>query len=84
MTHPPHDLHTEFPDDGAILHTLKMNDAHFRRRADSYHDINRELHRIEIGVEPASDARTEELKKMRLHILDEISDMIAESKSVAQ
>ena len=80
MTHTPHDLHAEFPDDGAALHALKMNDAHFRRRADHYHDINREIHRIEAEVEPASEARVEDLKKRRLALLDEIAAMITATK----
>jgi uncharacterized protein len=80
MTHTPHDLHAEFPEDGAIMHTLKMNDAHFQRRADEYHDINREIHRIEAEVDAASDTRTEELKKARLALLDEISAMIATAR----
>jgi uncharacterized protein len=81
MTHTPHDLHTEFPDDGSILHNLKLNNAHFRARADRYHDLNREIHRIEAEVDAASDARVEDLKKTRLTLLDEISDMIAATKS---
>jgi uncharacterized protein len=82
MTHTPHDLHAEFPDDGSALHSLKLNDVHFRGRAGRYHDINREIHRIEVGVEAASDARVEDLKKTRLTLLDEIADMIAATKSV--
>jgi uncharacterized protein len=80
MAHVPHDLHAEFPDDGAVLHALKMNDAHFRARADQYHDLNREIHRIEIGAEAASDLRAEELKKSRLVLLDELSGMIAAAR----
>jgi uncharacterized protein len=81
MTHTPHDFHAEFPDDGLILHSLKLNDAHFRHIADQYHGINREIHRIEAEVDAASDARVEDLKKTRLTLLDEISDMIAATKS---
>jgi uncharacterized protein len=81
MSHTPHDLHAEFPEDSAVLHTLKMNDAHFRARADHYHDLNREIHRIEIGTEPASDLRAEALKKSRLGLLDELSGMIAAARA---
>jgi uncharacterized protein len=80
MTHTPHDLHVEFPDDVLALHSLKLNDAHFRLCSDSYHDINREIHRIESGVDAASDTRVEDLKKKRLALLDEISEMIAATK----
>lgn len=81
MSHTPHDLHAEFPDDGAVLHALKMNDARFRARADHYHDLNREIHRIEIGAEAASDLRAEELRKSRLALFDELSGMIAAARA---
>jgi uncharacterized protein YdcH (DUF465 family) len=80
MTHTPHDLHAEFPDDESVLHALKLNDGHFRLCSDQYHDINREIHRIEAGVDAASDFRVEDLKKSRLALLDEISGMIAAAK----
>lgn len=83
MTHTPHDLHAEFPGDDNILHALKLNDSHFQRRANKYHDINREIHRIEIGIEAASDTRVEELKKARLALLDEVSGLIATAKDKA-
>ena len=83
MTHTHHDLHSEFPADGEILHQLKLHNAHFQKLAERYHDINREVHRIESGVEPASDARSEDLKKQRLALLDEVAQMIAAHKAPA-
>ncbi len=81
MSHVAHDLHAEFPHDGTILHDLKMSDQHFRTVADRYHDINKEIHRIEAEVEAASDERSEELKKQRLLILDEVAAMISKAKA---
>ena len=83
MSHTPHDLHTEFPDNDAGLRRLKMNDAHFRGLADRYHDFNPEIHRIEIAAEAASDLRAEDLKKSRLVLLDELSGMIAAAKDTS-
>jgi uncharacterized protein YdcH (DUF465 family) len=83
MTHVSHELHDEFPADGEILHRLKVGDAHYAKLAGHYHDLNREIHRIESGVEAASDARTEELKKERLSILDQVSVMISAAKAGA-
>jgi uncharacterized protein len=80
MTHTPHDLLAEFPDEGAILHELKTANAHFRQRADAYHHLNQEIHRIEAGIDAASDARLEDLKKRRLILLDEVSQIIAAIK----
>ncbi len=81
MSHVSHDLHAEFPDDGDILHDLKISDGHFRTLSDRYHEINKELHRIESEVEAASDERSENLKKQRLLILDEVAAVISKAKA---
>lgn len=83
MSHTPHELHDEFPDDAAILHDLKLGNAHYARIADQYHETNREIHRIESGVEAASDDRLEALKKQRLHLVDEVAGMITKAKAAA-
>lgn len=80
MSHTPHDLHSEFPDATDALHTLKTTNEHFGKLADQYHDLNREIHRIDSGIEAASDDRTEQLKKERLAILDQVAVMISEVK----
>lgn len=77
MSHVPHELHEEFPDANNAIHHLKMNDAHFARLADEYHTINREVHRIETDVQPASDEVLEDLKKKRLHLKDQIAALLA-------
>ncbi len=59
---------------------LKTGNEHFGKLAAQYHDVNREIHRIDSGLEPASDDRTEQLKKERLAILDQVSVMILEVK----
>ncbi|HFC04645.1 MAG TPA: DUF465 domain-containing protein [Rhizobiales bacterium] len=81
MTHTPHELSEEFPADIEIMHKLKMENAHFSKLHDEYHEVNREIHRIEIEEEAASDAVTEEMKKQRLLLKDEIYQMIVEAKS---
>lgn len=81
MSHTPNDLRDEFPDAVDILHQLKVHDAHFAKLAERYHDLNREIHRVESDVEPASDERIETLKKQRLSMLDDISTMVAKAKA---
>ena len=76
MSHTPHDLHAEFPDAADALHALKIGNEHFGKLAAQYHDVNREIHRIDSGIEPASDDRTEALKKERLSILDQVVVMV--------
>lgn len=77
MTHVPHELAEEFPDQTDKLHDLKMNNAHFAKLADEYHQLNREIHRIETGVEPTSDTYSTDLRKKRMLLKDEISAMIS-------
>lgn len=81
MSHVPHDLHDTFPADAALLHRLKLEDAHFQRIAARYHEVNRAIHRIESGVEPASDDHMEGLKKDRLALLDEVARLLAVHKA---
>lgn len=83
MSHVLHELHDEFPADAEILRRLKAGDTHFARLAEHYHDLNREIHRIEAGLEAASDIRAEALKKERLSILDQVSAMITGAKAGA-
>jgi uncharacterized protein YdcH (DUF465 family) len=74
------DLHHEFPEDGTTIADLKRSSPHFRQLADTYHQLDKEIHLIEASLEPASDLRTEELKKRRLVLLDEITALIASKK----
>ncbi|MEM9631409.1 MAG: YdcH family protein [Pseudomonadota bacterium] len=83
MSHVPHELHEEFPETTETLRALKANDAHFSRLADEYHAINREVHRIETNVEPASDEVLENLKKKRLHLKDQIAALLAAAANTA-
>ena len=73
MSHVPHELAEEFPDAAEKIHELKLSDARFARLADAYHEVNREIHRIEAEIETTSDAYTEEQKKKRLALKDELA-----------
>ncbi len=73
-----HDLHHEFPELGEKIHALKVGNAHFARLFDEYHQVNREVVRIEEGVETTSDQYLEELKKRRLWLKDELYRMLRE------
>jgi len=76
MTHTPHEIAEEFPDDHETIHALKMSNSHFGKLADQYHEVNRKIHRIETEIEPSSDLALENFKKKRLALKDEISLMI--------
>lgn len=76
MTHRTHDLHDEFPHAADRIRDLKAHNGHFAKLAERYAEVNQGIHRIEIGVDAASDERTETLKKQRLALLDDIAAMI--------
>lgn len=79
MSHVPHELAEEFPDKVDRLHVLKTSNAHFAKLFDEYHLVNREIHRIESKVEPATDQRSTDLRKQRLHLKDEIASMLSQN-----
>lgn len=83
MSHTPHELADEFPQDAATIHALKTEDAHFARQAERYHEVNRAIHRIEAEIEPTSDDHAEELKKQRLALVDELAAMIKAARKAA-
>lgn len=76
MSHVPHELAEEFPGQVAMIRDLKSSNAHFAKLADKYHEVNREIHRIEAGVEPASDMRSEDLRKQRFQLKEEINTIL--------
>lgn len=72
MSHTPHELAEEFPDDAGRISTLKQSDAHFARLVEDYHEVNRAVHRAETHVEPVGEAHEAELRRRRMQLKDEI------------
>ena len=67
-----HDLVQEFPQYKEKIHNLKMNDRHFAKLFNQYHDADQVVHRIEVGAESSSDSYLEEQKKVRLNLKDQL------------
>jgi uncharacterized protein YdcH (DUF465 family) len=67
-----HDLIHEFPQLKTRIHELKVSDAHFRRLFDEYHDLTREIEKMENEVTPVTTRTEEEAKLRRLHLKDEL------------
>lgn len=72
MSHTPHELAEEFPNYAEKMHKLKLEDAHFARLFDAYHDVNRAVHRAETDLEPTDEAHQTALRKERTRLKDEI------------
>ncbi|MCA0909935.1 YdcH family protein [Qipengyuania gaetbuli] len=81
--HTPNELTKIFARDRELITQLKTQDGRFARLADDYHEVNRQVHRIEAETEAASDERTEALKKQRLSLLDEITAIVTKARSAA-
>ena len=79
MSHTPHELSEEFPDKVDVIHDLKLNNAHFARLAEAYHQVNRAVHRAETNIEPLEAFAETELRKKRMQLKDEISALLAAS-----
>ena len=76
MTHTPHELAEEFPEHAERIHTLKQNNSHFAKLVDEYHEINRQIHRMETEVEPVATHTEEEARKRRVALKDQIASYL--------
>jgi uncharacterized protein YdcH (DUF465 family) len=75
----PHDLRHEFPEYAERIHTLKTTDEAFRKLFDEYHDVDKEVRRMETGVENVTDDVLEERKVVRVKLKDALYAMLKKS-----
>lgn len=71
-----HDLLHEFPEHQEKIHQLKIDNPHFRELFDEYHELEHEIHRINTGVEIATDEYLHSLKAKLLFMKDELYSML--------
>ena len=71
-----HPLVEEFAEYKDTIHELKMNNAHFRRLANEYEGLDKSIFRAEQGIEVVNDDYLDSIKKERLHLKDQIYDML--------
>ena len=74
-----HDLAHELPEYKENIHNLKMSDAHFAKLFKEYEGLNKEILRIEKGIETVTDEHLEDLKKKRLLLKDEMLNIITKA-----
>jgi uncharacterized protein YdcH (DUF465 family) len=77
MSNTPHELAEEFPRHIEVMHRLKVEDAHFARLFDEYHEVNRAVHRAETRVDAIDDAAEEALRRQRVSLKDQIWSMLS-------
>ncbi|TDG12509.1 DUF465 domain-containing protein [Seongchinamella unica] len=71
-----HDLHHEFPELTDRIHELKMKDSHFRRLFDEYHELTRNIEKMEDEITPVATRTEGEAKKRRVQLKDELYRML--------
>lgn len=76
MSHTPHELAEEFPQDIDLMRKLKADNAHFEQLSEQYHTINRAIHRAETDVDPTDDLHLGEMRKTRMRLKDDIAAIL--------
>ena len=71
-----HDIGTEFPELKDRIHVLKTENAHFAKLYAAYEEVDNAVVRVEQESDPATDGHTEDLKKRRAKLKDEIFAML--------
>jgi uncharacterized protein YdcH (DUF465 family) len=74
-------LAIEFPAQKETISTLKQENAHFSRLMGEYETIDKEIVRMEEGIETPSDDFLTEEKKKRLELKDQLYAMIKQAES---
>jgi len=67
-----HQLAIDFPEYEEKIHTLKVENAHFRKLFDNYDVLDHEIYNIESDTDPKSDDVLNKLRKDRVRLKDEI------------
>ncbi|MEN8185145.1 MAG: DUF465 domain-containing protein [Myxococcota bacterium] len=84
MTLEHHPLINEFPELRDAMHRLKVGNPEFRALFDEYHDLDKQIYRIEQDIEPVSDDFWAELKRRRLYLKDRLLQMMHEASARGQ
>ncbi len=66
-----HSLHHEFPEHHDLIDTLMKEDLHFKKIADEYNALDKEIRTLEQNNSPIDDITLHELKKKRSYLKDE-------------
>ncbi len=74
-----HDLLHEFPEHQEKIHHLKTSDNRFKKLFDEYHELEHQIHRVNMGSEIMIDEAFKELKVKMLHIKDELFKILITS-----
>ena len=76
-----HELAAEFPEFKDTIHNLKINNAHFRKLFEQYHELNLAIGRSEQRIDLLSENEEERLRKERLKLKDELYQILVKASS---
>ena len=65
-----------FPEYRELITQLKTTDHHFSRLFDKHNELDQKIKNLESGIEKATDLEIEVLKKEKLHLKDEIFNIL--------
>jgi uncharacterized protein YdcH (DUF465 family) len=65
-----------FPEYRDLISQLKTTDHHFTRLFDKHNTLDQKIKNLETGIEKATDIEIEVLKKEKLHLKDEIFNLL--------
>jgi len=71
-----HDLAHEFPQYVETMKTLKAGNSHFAQLWAEYDRLTAEIEQLEEADVPVEDLRFEEMKKKRVHLKDDLYNML--------
>lgn len=74
-----HDLLNELPEYKEQIHDLKVNNAHFRKLFDEYHELTKDVEKMESEQKPVTTEVEETAKVRRLKLKDEMFAMLKEA-----
>jgi uncharacterized protein YdcH (DUF465 family) len=78
-----HPIYQEFPEHRETIRRLKGCDERFRKWFEEYHSLDDAIYRIEEEIDFATDQETEELKKRRAWLKDQMYYALRHSTPVA-
>ncbi|MGB0944319.1 MAG: YdcH family protein [Marinomonas sp.] len=76
-----HTLANDLPEFKHEIHQLKMENAHFKKLFDEYHELTRSIENMENEVTLATTAEEEKAKHRRVYLKDELVSMLRKAQT---
>jgi uncharacterized protein YdcH (DUF465 family) len=74
-----HSLAQDLPEYREAIHNLKMNNAHFSRILEEYETLDKQIVRVEQGLEHLPDLELDGMKMKRVQLKDNLLDQLKQA-----